>query len=195
MLMDEPFGALDPLVRKDIRNWLRGLHTRLGLTSIFITHDQGEAVELADRVAVMRGGRILQIGTPDELEARPSVPFVFEFLGPTIRLEGDIRSGAFHASDLAVQPFYGAGPDGPAVALLRQHQLGLIANGGEATVVSVRKAGPLVHYAVECRGRTIELISTEAALPPGSSVSLVMSHATIFPQPASASTDRIPALL
>ena len=112
MLMDEPFGALDPLVRKDIRNWLRGLHTQLGLTSIFITHDQGEAVELADRVAVMRGGRILQIGTPDELEENPAAPFVFEFLGPTIRLEGVIRGGAFHASDLPVQPFHRAGADG-----------------------------------------------------------------------------------
>ncbi len=182
MLMDEPFGALDPLVRKDIRNWLRGLHTQLGLTSIFITHDQGEAVELADRVAVMRGGRILQIGTPDELEENPAAPFVFEFLGPTIRLEGVIRGGAFHASDLPVQPFHRAGADGSAVALLRQHQLALIPNGGEAVVVSARKVGPLVHHMVECRGRTMELVSTEEALPPGSRCSLVMSAATIFSQ-------------
>ena len=115
MLMDEPFGALDPLVRKDIRTWLRGLHAKLGLTSIFITHDQSEAVELADRVAVMQGGRILQIGTPVELEESPCDPFVFAFMGPTIRLEGTVRGGVFMASDLPVQPYRSGGLDGAAV--------------------------------------------------------------------------------
>ena len=105
LLLDEPFGALDPLVRKDIRSWLRALHARLGLTSIFITHDQAEAIELADRVAVMRGGRILQLGTPEELERSPADPFVFEFLGPTIRLEGEVRGGMMRAANLPVAPF------------------------------------------------------------------------------------------
>ena len=183
MLMDEPFGALDPLVRKDIRNWLRGLHTQLGLTSIFITHDQGEAVELADRVAVMRGGRILQIGTPDELEENPAAPFVFEFLGPTIRLEGVIRGRRLPC----VRPAGAAVPSG-GVQTVRPWRCcastnwPLIPNGGEAVVMSARKVGPLVHHMVECRGRTMELVSTEEALPPGSRCSLVMSAATIFSQ-------------
>ncbi len=86
LLLDEPFGALDAKVRKDLRRWLRQLHDEMGLTSIFVTHDQEEALELADRVAVMSEGRIEQIGTPDEVYHNPATPFVFEFLGHANRL-------------------------------------------------------------------------------------------------------------
>jgi sulfate/thiosulfate transport system ATP-binding protein len=80
LLLDEPFGALDAKVRKELRVWLRALHNRLGLTSIFVTHDQEEALETADLVAVMNEGKIEQIGTPDELRHAPATPFVAEFL-------------------------------------------------------------------------------------------------------------------
>ena len=80
LLLDEPFGALDARVRKDLRVWLKGLHSRLGLTTVFVTHDQEEALELGDLVAVMNDGRIEQIGTPDALRNRPATPFVAEFL-------------------------------------------------------------------------------------------------------------------
>ena len=80
LLLDEPFGALDAKVRKDLRGWLRELHSRLGLTTVFVTHDQEEALELGDLVAVMNEGRIEQIGAPDALRNRPSTPFVAEFL-------------------------------------------------------------------------------------------------------------------
>jgi sulfate/thiosulfate transport system ATP-binding protein len=80
LLLDEPFGALDAKVRKDLRVWLRALHSRLGLTTVFVTHDQEEALELGDLVAVMNQGRIEQIGTPDALRNRPATPFVSEFL-------------------------------------------------------------------------------------------------------------------
>ena len=80
LLLDEPFGALDAKVRKDLRHWLRGLHERLALTTIFVTHDQDEALELADLVAVMNQGRIEQIGTPAELRENPATPFVAGFL-------------------------------------------------------------------------------------------------------------------
>jgi sulfate transport system ATP-binding protein len=80
LLLDEPFGALDAKVRKDLRLWLRGLHDRLGLTSIFVTHDQEEALEMADLVAVMNNGMVEQIGTPDELRNAPATPFVADFL-------------------------------------------------------------------------------------------------------------------
>ncbi len=86
LLLDEPFGALDAKVRKDLRRWLRQLHDEMGLTSIFVTHDQEEALELADRVAVMSDGRIEQVGTPDEVYHNPATPFVFEFLGHANRL-------------------------------------------------------------------------------------------------------------
>jgi sulfate transport system ATP-binding protein len=80
LLLDEPFGALDAKVRKDLRSWLRGLHQRLGLTTVFVTHDQEEALELADLVAVMNEGRIEQIAAPDALRNTPATPFVADFL-------------------------------------------------------------------------------------------------------------------
>ena len=80
LLLDEPFGALDAQVRKDLRLWLRALHERLGITSLFVTHDQDEAMEIADLVVVMSMGRIEQIGTPHEVRSRPATRFVAEFV-------------------------------------------------------------------------------------------------------------------
>ena len=183
LLLDEPFGALDPLVRKEIRSWLRALHARLGLTSVFITHDQTEAVEMADRVAVMQGGRILQLGTPEELEAGPLHPFVFEFLGPSIRLDGLVRDGALHVEDLPVRPFAVSAPAGKVFALLRQHRLALLPGEGDAVVVSARHVGPLVHYTVEARGRLLELVS--AAMPEvaaGTRCGFAVVSAQVFPR-------------
>ena len=85
LLLDEPFGALDAKVRRDLRRWLRELHDRLGLTTVFVTHDQEEALELADRVAILNHGRLEQIGTPAEVYDRPATPFVAEFLGDAVR--------------------------------------------------------------------------------------------------------------
>jgi sulfate transport system ATP-binding protein len=81
LLLDEPFGALDARVRRDLRRWLRRLHDELGLTSVFVTHDQEEALELADRIVVMSEGRIEQVGTPDEVYHEPATRFVAEFMG------------------------------------------------------------------------------------------------------------------
>ena len=80
LLLDEPFGALDAKVRKDLRQWLRAIHDRTGLTTVFVTHDQSEAMDLADRVAVLNAGRIEQVGTPHEVSQAPATPFVREFL-------------------------------------------------------------------------------------------------------------------
>jgi len=86
LLLDEPFGALDARVRQELRRWLRRLHDDVHVTSVFVTHDQEEALEVADRVVVMNHGRIEQIGTPDEVYDHPATPFVFEFLGHVNRL-------------------------------------------------------------------------------------------------------------
>src|ERR671917_221308 len=86
LLLDEPFGALDAKVRRDLRRWLRELHDRLGLTTLFVTHDQEEALELADRVAVLNHGRLEQVGTPAEVYDAPATPFVAEFLGDAVRV-------------------------------------------------------------------------------------------------------------
>ena len=80
MRFDEPFGALDAKVRKDLRKWLREIHDRTGLTAVFVTHDQAEAMDVTDRVAILNGGRIEQVGSPAELRCRPSTPFVQAFL-------------------------------------------------------------------------------------------------------------------
>ncbi|NRB55284.1 MAG: sulfate ABC transporter ATP-binding protein, partial [Salinicola sp.] len=89
LLLDEPFGALDAKVRQELRRWLRHLHEELHFTSLFVTHDQEEALELSDRVVVMSNGRVEQIATPDTLYRQPANQFVFEFLGDVHRLEGD----------------------------------------------------------------------------------------------------------
>jgi len=85
LLLDEPFGALDAKVRKDLRAWLRSLHERMGITTVFVTHDQDEALELADMVAVLNLGQIEQVGTPMELRSQPASPFVADFLGSNLR--------------------------------------------------------------------------------------------------------------
>ena len=81
LLLDEPFGALDAKVRKELRRWLRQFHDEIGLTTIFVTHDQEEALEIADQVVIMNNGRIEQVGTPQEVYDRPASPFVYQFLG------------------------------------------------------------------------------------------------------------------
>ena len=91
LLLDEPFGALDAQVRKNLRVWLRQLHDRMGLTSVFVTHDQNEAMEMADRVAVMQAGRIVQVDTPQRLLAQPATSFVRTFL--TEALAGERTPG------------------------------------------------------------------------------------------------------
>ena len=93
LLLDEPLGALDAKVRKDLRRWLRDLHDRTGHTTVFVTHDQDEALELADRVAILNEGRVAQIGTPDEVYDTPASPFVMAFVGDTTSMPVELRDG------------------------------------------------------------------------------------------------------
>ena len=88
LLLDEPFGALDAKVRKELRDWLRRLHDEVHVTTVFVTHDQEEALEVADEIVVINHGRVEQVGTPDELYDKPANDFVMEFLGPVTRLGG-----------------------------------------------------------------------------------------------------------
>lgn len=120
LLLDEPFGALDAQVRRDLRRWLRGVHDSTGTTTIFVTHDQEEAFELADRVVVMNGGVIEQTGRPDEIHDHPATPFVARFLGLTVELPVAMRAGRAQAAglDLTALPRR-ALPDGSATLFLR----------------------------------------------------------------------------
>jgi sulfate/thiosulfate transport system ATP-binding protein len=93
LLLDEPFGALDAKVRKELRRWLRRLHDELQITSIFVTHDQEEALEVADRVVLMDHGRVEQVGAPTEVYEHPATPFVYGFLGASNRFPGATASG------------------------------------------------------------------------------------------------------
>jgi len=99
LLLDEPFGALDAQVRKELRKWLREIHDRTGYTTIFVTHDQEEALELADRVVVLSKGAIEQVGTPDEIYDHPVSPFVYGFIGQSNCLEVTLASGEIWFED------------------------------------------------------------------------------------------------
>jgi sulfate/thiosulfate transport system ATP-binding protein len=147
LLLDEPFGALDAKVRKDLRRWLRDLHRRLGLTSVFVTHDQEEALELADQVVVMREGRIEQIGSPRQIYDRPATPFVYEFLGSANRLPCQVRGGRVDVAGGWFEPPFGiAIADGPAWLFVRPHDLAVEpagrAQGMPAVLTSVVTTGP-----------------------------------------------------
>ena len=104
LLLDEPFGALDAKVRRDLRRWLLEIHNKTGHTTVFVTHDQEEALELADRVVVMSEGRIEQIGTPDEIYDAPNSPFVFSFIGEFERAPGASRAWQSLARWKAARP-------------------------------------------------------------------------------------------
>ncbi len=117
LLLDEPFGALDATVRRSLRRELRRIHDATGVTTLFVTHDQEEALELADRVAVLNEGRLEQVGTPAEIQEAPATPFVAGFVGLSKRIEGRVEGGRFIGdfSSLAA----GGQPDGPAQAFIR----------------------------------------------------------------------------
>jgi len=122
LLLDEPFGALDAKVRKELRRWLRNLHDELHITSIFVTHDQEEALEVADKIIVMNHGRVEQIGSPREVYEKPATPFVFDFLGQANRFEGRVNGGQLQLKQdtLALPPSY---HQGEVIAFARPHEL------------------------------------------------------------------------
>ncbi len=114
LLLDEPFGALDALVRKDLRRWLRRIHNETGVTTVFVTHDQEEALDLADRVVVLKEGEIQQIGTPIELYRAPKTAFVFDFLGTSNAATGTLRGGELHFDGFSAPVCVGADLNGAA---------------------------------------------------------------------------------
>jgi sulfate/thiosulfate transport system ATP-binding protein len=153
LLLDEPFGALDARVRKELRAWLRRLHDEIGITSVFVTHDQDEALEVADRVVVMNAGRIEQVGTPDEVFHDPSSEFVVSFLGDAVRFQGVVRGRELHIDGVQ----FDRAPEAPAHArdgdaaraFVRPHEIDLLdaPNGRPsfpATVSRIHSAGPQV---------------------------------------------------
>ena len=194
LLLDEPFGALDARVRKDLRRWLRRLHDELHVTSVFVTHDQEEALEVADRVVVMNEGRIEQVGTPDEVYEHPATPFVYGFLGDVNLFHGRLDADGrwIDPSGLAVPPTADAA-DGPAVAYVRTHEVELAHADDDgaamrAVVRQVRPRGSLVRLDLEreADGLTISAELSRVrfdalALGKGSRVAITARRARVFP--------------
>ncbi|MCE9548584.1 MAG: sulfate/molybdate ABC transporter ATP-binding protein [Planctomycetia bacterium] len=149
LLLDEPFGALDARVRQGLRNWLRKLHDEIHLTSVLVTHDQEEALEVADRVVVMNQARIEQVGTPEEVFHHPASEFVMRFLGQVNVFHGRVGDGRATLGDLSIDmPHHQHTQEQPATLFMRPHELDIKRerNGVPslaARVVRVNPAGPV----------------------------------------------------
>ncbi len=155
LLLDEPFGALDAKVRKELRAWLRRLHDDLHVTSLFVTHDQEEALEVSDRVIVMNEGRVEQTGTPAEVYDHPATPFVYQFLGDVNLFHGRVHNGNARIGDWTVPVPEGSVPSGDAATLyVRPHDIEILAanEGGDTFKAVVRQysaIGPRVRIDLE----------------------------------------------
>ena len=158
LLLDEPFGALDTQVRHELRRWLRRLHNELHFTSIIVTHDQQEAIEVADTIAVLNRGRIEQTGIPGDIYDKPSSAFVHRFLGQVNELPVRVQGGRAYLGPLDI----GAAADtlksgGEHVALIRPHEIeiGPAASNWPATIASVRVIGPIVRLEICPQGQPV----------------------------------------
>jgi sulfate transport system ATP-binding protein len=165
LLLDEPFGSLDAKVRQELRRWLRRLHDEIRVTSVFVTHDQEEALEVSDRVVVMNRGRIEQVGTPQEVFDRPATPFVMGFLGSVNIFHGRVEAGRAHLGPLSVAyPEHAEERARPAQGFARPHELELDRAEGEggfwATLRHVNPAGAIVK--LELVDRDARLVHVEA---------------------------------
>ena len=195
LLLDEPFGALDAKVRKELRRWLRTLHDELHITSIFVTHDQEEALEVADQIIVMNKGNVEQIGSPREVYEKPATPFVFDFLGQANRFEGQNNAGTIQIGEDRIQlDSLRNAPSGDVIAFARPDELRIHAqpqdNAIQATFVrALWIAGKVVAELHDRQGKLIEisLTSEEAKLHqfrPNQTVWLSPSNLHLFAKPA-----------
>lgn len=182
LLLDEPFGALDANVRHDLRRWLREIHQELGITTIFVTHDQEEALDLADRVVILKEGQIVQEGTPQEVCRDPKDAFVLKFLGDANRLTGEVQNGVARAggSEVAARGLI----DGPAEIYARPRDLewSSVGPGVEATVQRVLdRPGERRVVAVTAKGETLEFdVEPEIDVVAGQSGYVTVRRAKVF---------------
>ncbi|HDP33477.1 MAG TPA: sulfate ABC transporter ATP-binding protein [Candidatus Hydrogenedentes bacterium] len=164
LLLDEPFGALDARVRQDLRNWLRRLHEEIHITSVFVTHDQEEALELADRVVVMNEGKIEQVGTPDEVFHHPKTEFVMRFMGHVNLFHGRVESDKAVFGPWELEPDEGVYTEGKDARLfVRPHEMDILREPdgrpmAEATVKRIHSAGPYVKVELHLESGEILLV-------------------------------------
>jgi sulfate transport system ATP-binding protein len=189
LLLDEPFGALDARVRLELRRWLRRLHEQTGQTMLFVTHDQDEALELADRVVVMRDGRLEQVDTPEAIYRAPVSPYVFEFIGRANAISGRVQRGAFvvdgHDVRLATEH-----PDtAPAQLYARPHDMALVdaTSGLPARVLAARRLADRIALELGVEGQAqalqIDLAATPDVVVPaiGSLVGVKLLRYRVYP--------------
>jgi sulfate transport system ATP-binding protein len=153
LLLDEPFGALDAKVRQDLRQWLDELHRELGVTSLLVTHDQEEALELANQIVVMHEGKVEQVGSPGDIYDRPTSPFVAGFVGSANVLHGEVVAGHVHLGSLRLPA--GHLDDGaPAAAYVRPHDVVVTDHDGgvAATIERVASLGWLARVSLRLPG-------------------------------------------
>jgi sulfate transport system ATP-binding protein len=167
LLLDEPFGSLDAKVRRELRRWLRRFHDDLRITTVFVTHDQEEALEVADHVAVMHAGRIEQFATPAAVYDEPATPFVYEFLGGATRFRGQVSRGRARVGAIELEAPEHGDAERPAVAYARPHEIEVEREGNghaviPAVVQRVLTIGPLVRLELEAEdGAGRDLIEVE----------------------------------
>lgn len=197
LLLDEPFGALDAKVRKDLRRWLRNLHDELHVTSVFVTHDQEEALEVADRIVVMNQGQVEQIGAPDEVYEHPATPFVYQFLGDVNLFHGRVDQGwaKIGESDIHL-PEQELNQSDKALFFVRPHEIEVTRHNGDgstgigAYVRDIRRYGAVVRLELERidgDGFVEAVLSRDEfkanAVDKGDKVVLQPKRIKVFPQP------------
>jgi sulfate transport system ATP-binding protein len=194
LLLDEPFGALDARVRDELRTWLRRLHDEVHVTSLFVTHDQQEAFEVADQIVVLNKGKVEQMGPPQELYEHPATPFVTEFLGSVNILAGRSVRGTAVLGNGMLLPTGVPGPDGPVAVYVRPHDFDVTRqHGGDpfwpARIARLTHLGGLERLEVDLHDGTsleVELTrdrSRELALAPGDDVFVTPKATKVFPAP------------
>ena len=192
LLLDEPFGALDAKVRRELRRWLREIHDQTGHTTVFVTHDQEEAIELADRIVVLNHGKIEQVGTPDDIYDNPASPFVAGFIGESNALPVLSDAGKLSLDDRALDLAAVVGPDGPRTLVFRPHHVDVLGSrpGGIAGwVISERRHGAVRRLEVEIgmsRHRIeVDVRADEPRAKKGDRISVLPNHWWLFDgQPA-----------
>jgi sulfate transport system ATP-binding protein len=197
LLLDEPFGALDAKVRKELRRWLRRLHEEVHVTSVFVTHDQEEALEVSDRIVIMNEGSIEQNGTPEEVYERPATPFVYGFLGDVNLFHGRIHQGRVDIGDNTFDaPEWAHAENQAGLAYVRTYDVELTpvpssASALPALVRHVRAFGPFVRLELDLvdGGRTIEAQVPRSrfdtlALAKGQRVYVSPTNVRVFAQPS-----------
>jgi sulfate transport system ATP-binding protein len=191
LLLDEPFGALDAKVRKELRRWLRQLHDEIHVTSVFVTHDQEEALEVSDRVVLMNKGKVEQIGAPDEVYDHPATAFVASFLGSVNLFHGRVEDGHLHVGEDAIVVGSEHDASDSAIGFVRPHEFDLLpadapGTGLPAKILRVIAIGPLAQVELKrLNGELLEvsvLRDTLAALGlrEGDDVSVRPRHIRVF---------------